>query len=86
MHTCGSLPLSLPTYDLHISTWQPLAQFTHGDVLLFEADLMVLVLLIGGLQSLPRQLSAEKIEQHVRQTLQVVPTRTKTSQRHRYRQ
>jgi len=40
---------------------QPLTQLTNRDVLLLEADLVVLVLLIGCLQTLPRQLTAKKV-------------------------
>jgi len=53
-------------------TWEAITQILNGCCLLFLSDLLVLLLVGCGLESLPRQTSPQEVHENVTQCLQVV--------------
>jgi hypothetical protein len=60
--------------------WESLAQILNGSGLLLLANLLVLLLVGGSLESLPGQASAQKVHENMAQRLQVVSSRLLSSQ------
>jgi len=53
-------------------TWEAIAQVLDGRRLLLLANLFVLLLVRGSLETLPRETSAEKVHEDVTQRLEVI--------------
>ena len=51
---------------------QSFAELSHRNVLLLQTDLVIFILLVCCLQTLPRQLSAEEVEEHICEALEVI--------------
>ena len=61
-------------------TWKALTEVFDGGGLFLFSDLLVLLLIGGGLETLPRKASSEEVHEYVTESFEIISSRLLSSQ------